>query len=70
MYRAKIYPLFFYTDNIRASVTNCMSGEEEASACHTGPCRRGGRAWRFPNILIKEEQEGDEEEKKEDDDYE
>ena len=28
MFRAKIYPkkLIFYTNNIRASVTNCMSG--------------------------------------------
>ena len=35
-------------------------GEEEASACHTGPCWRGGRAWRLSNLLKEEEQEEDE----------
>ena len=36
------------------------------SACPTGPCRRGGRAWR-PSKLLKEEEKEEDEEKKEDD---
>ena len=38
MFRAKIYPkkLIFYTDNIRASVTNCMPAD--------GPGTRGDGA--------------------------
>ena len=39
--------------------------EEEASACPTGPCRRGERAWRLSKPSKQEE---DEEEKKKDDD--
>ena len=41
-------------------------GEEEVSACPTGLCRRGGRAWRLSKPLEEEEQDEEEDEKKED----
>ena len=38
------------------------------SACPTGPCRRGGRAWRLSNLLKEEEKEEEKEENTEGDD--
>ena len=47
-------------------------GEEEVSACPTGLCRRGGKAWGLSKPSLEEDQDEEEDEKKEDadDEYE